>query len=79
MYDTDHEILCLYIRNSAPQGRGEQRPLRAGPIGQDRRRGDAHIVGYYAPAAGVRVREGLGHRDGAKPRNLRFGRSPMGE
>jgi hypothetical protein len=27
---------------------------------------DAHIVGYYAPAAGTGAREGLGHRDGAK-------------
>src|SRR5215208_953688 len=34
------------------------------PIGQDRRRADAHIVGYYAPAAETRVEEGLGHRGG---------------
>jgi hypothetical protein len=38
---------------------------------------DAHIVGYYAPAADVRAREGLGHRDGAMrgmgyPCELRF-------
>src|SRR5215211_258495 len=33
MYGTDHDILYLYIRNSAPQDRGEQRPLRDGPIG----------------------------------------------
>src|SRR5215218_5914737 len=39
MYETSHEIPYLYIRNSAPQDRGEQRPLRDGPIGQDRRRG----------------------------------------
>src|ERR687897_3239823 len=65
MYDTGREILCSYIRLSAPQDRGEQRPLRAGPIGPGRRREDAHIVGYYAPAAGTAAEEGLGHRDGA--------------
>src|SRR5215208_6921185 len=36
------------------------------PIGQDRRRGDAHIVGYYAPEQRVKPREGLGHRGGAQ-------------
>ena len=68
MYETSHEIPYLYIRNSAPQDRGEQRPLRDGPIGPGRRRRDAHIVGYYAPAAGTRAEESLGHRDGAKRR-----------
>ena len=29
---------------------------------------DVHIAGYYAPAAGVRAKEGLGHRGGAKRR-----------
>src|SRR5829696_9460737 len=38
------------------------------PIGQGRRRGDAHIVGYYAPAAGTRAEEGLGGRDAAERR-----------
>src|ERR671921_1282009 len=33
MYQTSHEISYLYIRNSAPQDRGKQRPLRDGPIG----------------------------------------------
>jgi hypothetical protein len=37
-------------------------------LGQERRRGDAHIVGYYAPAARTGAEEGLGHRDGAKRR-----------
>jgi hypothetical protein len=61
----------LYIRNSAPQDLGEQRPLRVGPIGQDRRRGDAHIGGYYVlvyadtTAQEKRPGEGLGHRGGA--------------
>jgi hypothetical protein len=41
MYGTDHDVPYLYIRNSALQDRGEQRPLRASPIGQGRRRGDA--------------------------------------
>jgi hypothetical protein len=31
------------------------------PTGQDRRREDAHIVGYYALAAGTGAKEGLGH------------------
>src|SRR5215218_11448869 len=31
---------------------------------QDRRRGDAHIVGYYAPEQRVKPSEGLGHRGG---------------
>src|SRR5215203_3394143 len=31
MYDTGHETLYSYIRNSALQDRGEQRPLRDGP------------------------------------------------
>jgi hypothetical protein len=66
MYGTDHDILYLYIRTSAPQDRGEQRPLRDAPIGQDRWRGDAHIVGYYAPERRVKPREGLGHRGGAE-------------
>ena len=34
------------------------------PIGQGRRRGDAHIVGYYAPDQRVKPSEGLGHRGG---------------
>jgi hypothetical protein len=34
MYDTDHKIPYLYIRNSAPQDWGEQRPLRDDPLGQ---------------------------------------------
>ena len=29
---------------------------------------DTHTAGYYAPAAGVGVRESLGHRGGAKRR-----------
>ena len=33
-------------------------------MGQDRRRGYAHIVGYYAPTAGIGAEEGLGHRAG---------------
>src|ERR671920_1587512 len=33
MYQTSHEISYLYKRNSAPQDRGKQRPLRDGPIG----------------------------------------------
>src|SRR5215203_6653181 len=37
-------------------------------VGQDRQRGDAHIVGYYAPATGGRAEEGLGHRGGAERR-----------
>jgi hypothetical protein len=36
------------------------------PIGQGSGRGDAHIVGYYAPAAKARMEEGLGDRDGAE-------------
>jgi hypothetical protein len=59
MYGTDHDIPYLYIRNSAPQDRGEQRPLRDGPIDQDRRRGDTRIVGYYAPTAGEQSGGGL--------------------
>jgi hypothetical protein len=35
------------------------------PIGQDRRRGHAPIVGYYAPATKTRTEEGLGHRGAA--------------
>jgi hypothetical protein len=35
------------------------------PIGQGSGRGDAHIVGYYAPAAKARMEEGLVDRDGA--------------
>src|SRR5215208_7065109 len=31
---------------------------------QDRRRGDAHIVGYYALEQRVKPSEGLGHRGG---------------
>jgi hypothetical protein len=70
MYETSHEISYLYIRNSALQDRGKQRPLRAGPIGLGRRRGDAHIVGYYALEQRVKPREGLGVWGGAKRRAL---------
>jgi hypothetical protein len=52
MYGTDHDILYLYTRTSAPQDRDEQRPLRAAPIGQGRWRGGVNIVGYYARVAG---------------------------
>ena len=38
------------------------------PIGQDRRRWKAHIVGYYAPATEDVAEEGLGHPGGAKRR-----------
>jgi hypothetical protein len=38
MYGTDHDILYLHIRNSAPQDQGGQRPLQDGPIDQDRQR-----------------------------------------
>ncbi len=41
-------------RNSAARS---DIPLRAGPVGQGAPEEDAHIVGYYAPAAGVRARE----------------------
>ena len=78
MYGTDHDILYLYIRTSAPQDRGEQRPLRDGPIDQDRRRGDARIAGYYAPEQRVKPGEGLGHRGGAQARE-KPGRSREGE
>src|SRR5829696_8192421 len=56
MYDTDHEKPILVHKAAAPQDRGEQRPLRGGLIGQGHRRGDAHIVGYYAPATGGRAK-----------------------
>ena len=63
-----HEILYLYIRNSAPQDRGEHRPLRDGPIGQERRRGKAHIVGYYALEQRMKLGAFLGVWGGAKRR-----------
>src|SRR5215203_6519969 len=37
-------------------------------VGQDRQRGDAHIVGYYAPAQRVHPRACLGVWGGAKRR-----------
>jgi len=44
-------FLFYDIRNSVPQYRGEHRPLRDGPISQERQRGKALIVGYYAPGS----------------------------
>jgi hypothetical protein len=32
-------------------------PLRTSPVGPGAPEEDAHILGYYAPAAGVRARE----------------------
>jgi len=40
-------------------------PTRCGRMLQVK---DANIVGYYAPATGIRVGEGLGHQDGAELR-----------
>src|SRR5215213_1837620 len=82
MYETGREILCLYIRDTTPQDRGEQRPLRDGPIGQDRQRGDAHIVEYYAPEQRVKPRTFLGvwggaeRRAGARRRGRGYQRPP---
>jgi hypothetical protein len=46
------------------------------PIVQDCRRGDAHIVGYYASSTDVRTRglraSGRGYEGGSYPRELRF-------
>jgi hypothetical protein len=76
-----HEILYLYIRNSAPEDRGEHRPLQGGPIGQDRRRGlPLQLTLSYLctrPQTGVALQRrekglsggcsarGLEHQDGA--------------
>src|SRR5215208_8340559 len=41
---------------SRPLNTPLQRPESPAPVAQDRRRGDAHIVGYYAPATGGRAK-----------------------
>jgi hypothetical protein len=70
MYETSHESPYLYIRNSAPQDWGEQRPLRDGPIGQDRRRGMPISSGIMCWCTRTQhaAQGGLGHRGGAERR-----------
>src|SRR5215217_5428372 len=87
MYETSHEISYLYIRNSAPQDRGEQRPLRDGPIGPRppaRPAPTTHpqLLVYAATnirTEGVRAREGLGHRGGVERRAGGWSSDPMRE
>src|SRR5215216_888110 len=57
MYGTDHDILYLYIRNSALQDRSQQRPLRDAPIGPGPpARGCSYRRVLCARTAGVGVR-----------------------
>src|SRR5829696_5081231 len=52
---------------SRPLNTPLQRPESPALVAKDRRRGDTHIVGYYAPAADVRARESLACWAGPKP------------
>ena len=56
-------MVSSWKKAASTRSEGQHSPT---PIDQDRRRGDAHIVGYSAPATGGRAEEGLGHRGGAE-------------
>jgi hypothetical protein len=55
--------LAQFVRKNTKKAPEAHSPT---PIGQGHRRGDAHIVGYYAPRKQACLTGGLGHRDGAK-------------
>src|SRR5215217_5553094 len=49
-----------------PLNTPRRRPIAPPQMTQDRRRGDARIVGYYAPEQRVKPGEALGHRGGVQ-------------
>jgi hypothetical protein len=49
------ETLSGHGHQNSGQRPRSQKAISPTPIGQDRRRGDAHVVGYYARVAGVRA------------------------
>src|SRR5215216_6590891 len=55
--------LAQFVRKNTKKAPEAHSPT---PIGQGHRRGDAHIVGYYAPRKQACLTGGLGHRDGAE-------------